>query len=153
MFIRLATVSWPRLFRVNWRRECRSAFLCLYLFLNLLDLFQIIILCLFLFLIIFLLNWPIPASFSFIFCPYLIAITVSISISTSTIWIEESIDGLLWIWTWGRRMVGADETTKLWRTPYFWLSYSLYFTSVSFTLVSISLYRSIFLSLFLYFYY
>ena len=151
MFIRLATVSWPRLFRVNWRRECRSAFLCLYLFLNLLDLFQIIILCLFLFLIIFLLNWPIPASFSFIFCPYLIAITVSIS--TSTIWIEESIDGLLWIWTWGRRMVGADETTKLWRTPYFWLSYSLYFTSVSFTLVSISLYRSIFLSLFLYFYY
>ena len=29
--------------------------------------------------------------------------------------IEKSIDGVLGIWTRGRRMVGADETTELWR--------------------------------------
>ena len=28
----------------------------------------------------------------------------------SIIQIEKSIDGVLGIWTWGRRMVGADET-------------------------------------------
>ena len=29
--------------------------------------------------------------------------------------IEKSIDGVLGIRTWGRRMVGADKTTELWR--------------------------------------
>ena len=31
--------------------------------------------------------------------------------------IGKSIDGVLGIRTWGRRMVGADETTELWRPP------------------------------------
>ena len=32
----------------------------------------------------------------------------------SIIQIEISVDGVLGIRTWGRRMVGADETTELW---------------------------------------
>ena len=32
--------------------------------------------------------------------------------------IEKSIDGVLGIQTLGRRMVGADETTELWRPPH-----------------------------------
>ena len=35
----------------------------------------------------------------------------------SIIQIEKSIDGVLGIQSWGRRMVGADETTELWRPP------------------------------------
>ena len=31
--------------------------------------------------------------------------------------IEKSADGVLWIRTQGRKMVGTDETTELWRTP------------------------------------
>ena len=34
-----------------------------------------------------------------------------------TISIEKSIDGVLGIRTRGRMMVGADETTELWRPP------------------------------------
>ena len=48
---------------------------------------------------------PIPASFSFYFRPFHI---------TNQLQIEKSVDGVLGIQTWGRRMVGADETTKLW---------------------------------------
>ena len=33
--------------------------------------------------------------------------------------IEKSIDGVLWIQTWGRRLVGADETTEQLRVPCF----------------------------------
>ena len=33
----------------------------------------------------------------------------------SIIQIEKSVDGVLGNRTWGRRMVGADETTELWR--------------------------------------
>ena len=33
---------------------------------------------------------------------------------TISIQIEKSVDGVLGIWTWGRRMVGADEITELW---------------------------------------
>ena len=51
-------------------------------------------------------NGPIPASFCFYFRSFL----VTISIQT-----EKSIDGVLGIRTRGRRMVGADETTELWR--------------------------------------
>ena len=42
--------------------------------------------------------------------------------------IEKSIDGVLGIWTQGHRMVGADETTELWRPPYllFALQHSLF---------------------------
>ena len=36
---------------------------------------------------------------------------------TISIQIEKSIDGVLGIQTWSRRMVGADETTELWRPP------------------------------------
>ena len=42
------------------------------------------------------------------FCPF--PITISIQI-------EKSVDGVLGIQTWGRSMVGADETTELWRPP------------------------------------
>ena len=35
----------------------------------------------------------------------------------SIIQIEKSIDGVLGIRTWGRRMVGADETMELWQPP------------------------------------
>ena len=35
----------------------------------------------------------------------------------SIIQIEKSRDGVLGIRTLGRRMVGADETTELWRPP------------------------------------
>ena len=48
-------------------------------------------------------------------CPlfvYFRSFLVSISIQ-----IEKSIDGVLGIQTRGRRMVGADETTELWRPP------------------------------------
>ena len=34
-----------------------------------------------------------------------------------SIQIKKSIDGVLGIQTWGRRMVGADKTTELWRPP------------------------------------
>ena len=36
---------------------------------------------------------------------------------TISIQIEKSIDGVLGIRTWGHMMVGADETTELWRPP------------------------------------
>ena len=39
----------------------------------------------------------------------------SVLIIISVIQIEKSKDGVLGIWTWGRKMVGADETTELWR--------------------------------------
>ena len=52
-------------------------------------------------------NGPIPASFV-----YFRSFLVTISIQT-----EKSIDGVLGIRTRGRRMVGADETTELWRPP------------------------------------
>ena len=52
-------------------------------------------------------NGPIPASLClFSFFPY-------------NFQIEKSIDGVLGIRTLGRRMVGADETTELWR-PLLW---------------------------------
>ena len=41
------------------------------------------------------------------FCYFLITISIT--------QIEKSVDGVLGIRTWGRRMVGADETTELWR--------------------------------------
>ena len=44
------------------------------------------------------------------FRPFLITIPI--------IQIVKSIEGVLGIQTWGRRMVGADETTKLWWPPY-----------------------------------
>ena len=56
----------------------------------------------------FLKKGPIPASF--VYFHYL---TDTISI----IQIEKSIDGVLGIRTRGHRMVGADETTELWRPP------------------------------------
>ena len=47
------------------------------------------------------------------FRPFLVPITISI------IQIEKSIDGVLGILTWGPKMVGANETTELWRPPYY----------------------------------
>ena len=38
-------------------------------------------------------------------------------ITISIIQIEKSIDGVLGIQTWGRRIVGADKTTELRRPP------------------------------------
>ena len=46
------------------------------------------------------------------FRSFLIPITISI------IQIEKSVDGVLGIRTRGRRMVGIDETTELWRHHY-----------------------------------
>ena len=43
------------------------------------------------------------------------------SFLTISIQIEKSVDGVLGIRTGGRRMVGADETTELWRPPYFFV--------------------------------
>ena len=51
------------------------------------------------------------------FCYFLITISIT--------QIEKSVDGVLGIRTWGRRMVGADETKELWRPPlhfYFYLT-------------------------------
>ena len=53
-------------------------------------------------------NGQIQAFFVY-FCPFLITISI--------IQIEKRLDGVLGIQTWGRRMVGADETTELWRLP------------------------------------
>ena len=44
------------------------------------------------------------------FCSFLITISIQIQI-------EKSIDVVLGIRTHGRRMVGIDETTELWRPP------------------------------------
>ena len=53
-------------------------------------------------------NGPIPASFCFYFCSFLITISIQI---------KKNVDGVLGIRTQGRRMVGVDETTELWRPP------------------------------------
>ena len=46
-----------------------------------------------------------------IFCLFSLFSQFTISI----IQIEKSVDGVFGIRTWGRRMIGADETTELWR--------------------------------------
>ena len=51
-------------------------------------------------------KWANPGLFSVYFCSFLITISIQI---------EKSIDGVLGIRTRGRRMVGADKTTELWR--------------------------------------
>ena len=56
--------------------------------------------------------------------PFLIPIAITISIQ-----IDKSIDGVLSIWTRGRRMVGTGETTELWRP-----TKCNYFTYVEWTL-------------------
>ena len=57
--------------------------------------------------VFFLKKWANPGLFFVYFRPFLITISI--------IQIEKSIDGVLMIQTRGRRMVGADETTELWR--------------------------------------
>ena len=56
------------------------------------------------------LKWANPGLF-FVYFQYFLD-TISI------IQIEKSVDGALGIRIQGRRMVGADETTELWRPPY-----------------------------------
>ena len=51
----------------------------------------------------------IPAAFLFYFRSFLNIISIIKN--------EKSIDGVLGIRTRGRRLVGADETTELWRPP------------------------------------
>ena len=58
---------------------------------------------------LFLKKWANPGLFLVYFRSFLITISI--------IQIERSIDGVLGIQTQGRRMVGADETTELWRPP------------------------------------
>ena len=53
-------------------------------------------------------KWANPGLFLFYFCSFLVTISIQI---------EKSIDGVLGIRTWGRRMVDADKTTELWRPP------------------------------------
>ena len=55
-----------------------------------------------------------------LFCFYCRSFLVTISIQ-----IEKSKDGVLGIWTRGHRMVGADETTELWRPPNILLMFTL----------------------------
>ena len=50
------------------------------------------------------------------FCPFVITISI--------IQIEKSIDGLLGIQTWGCRMLVADETTELWRSPFHYVGFN-----------------------------
>ena len=57
-------------------------------------------------------KWANHGLFLFIFCSFLITISIQI---------EKSVDGVLGIRTRGRRMVGTDETTELWRPPDSWL--------------------------------
>ena len=57
----------------------------------------------------FLKKWANPGLFFVYFRSFLITISIQI---------EKSIDGVLGIRTHGRRMVGADETTELWRPPH-----------------------------------
>ena len=52
--------------------------------------------------------WAYPGLFFVYFRPYHI---------TNQLQIEKSVDGVLEIRTQGRRMVGTDETTELWRPP------------------------------------
>ena len=56
--------------------------------------------------------WANPGLYFVYFRPFLITISI--------LQIEKSIDGVLGIWTLGRRMVGADKTTELWRPIPFW---------------------------------
>ena len=51
-----------------------------------------------------------PILFNVYFRPFLVTISI--------IQIEKSLDSVLGIQTCGRRMIGADETTELWRPPY-----------------------------------
>ena len=53
-------------------------------------------------------KWANPGLFLFYFRSFLVIISIQI---------EKSIDGVLGIRTRGHRMVGADETTELWRPP------------------------------------
>ena len=59
---------------------------------------------------LFLKKWANPGLFLVYFRSFLITISI--------IQIEKSVDGVIGIWTWGRRMVGADETMELWRPPF-----------------------------------
>ena len=59
--------------------------------------------------IFFFKKWANPGLFLF-FRSFLVKISIQI---------EKSIDGVLGIRTWGHRMVGADDTTELWRPPYY----------------------------------
>ena len=75
------------------------------------------------FLVFFKKNWPIPASF----CLFL---SFFMSIPTQ---MKKSLDGVLGTRTRGRRMVGADETTELWR-PSLFFSLGRKFISTLFSL-------------------
>ena len=59
--------------------------------------------------VFFLKKWANPGLFFVYFHSFLVTISIQI---------EKSVDGVLGIQTQGRRMVGADETTELWR-PHF----------------------------------
>ena len=52
-------------------------------------------------------NGPIPASFR-LFRSFLVTISIQI---------EKSLDSVLGIWAQGCKMLGADQTTELWRPP------------------------------------
>ena len=56
-------------------------------------------------------KWAKPGLFFVYFCHFLS--------TNSIIQIEKSANGVLEIWTLSRRIVGTDDTTVLWRPPYF----------------------------------
>ena len=56
--------------------------------------------------------------------------------STNLTLIDITIDGVLGIQTWGRRIVGADKTTELWRPPFLTTFYYCITLNQSLDLVS-----------------
>ena len=56
----------------------------------------------------------------------------------SIIQIEKSVDGVLGIQTWGRKMVGADETMELWRPSIFRIKNLLSFFTIPHSHPSVS---------------
>ena len=67
--------------------------------------------------------------FCFIFRSFLVTISMQI---------EESVEGVLGNRTQGRRMVGTDETTELWRPPV--LESYFQIVNVGFTYASLSIF-------------
>ena len=56
-----------------------------------------------------------PILLNWIFSVISFLIPITITFSMPSIWIEKSGSGVLGIRTWGRKMVGADETTEQYR--------------------------------------
>ena len=72
--------------------------------------------------------WPNPGLFFVYFSPFHI---------TNQLQIEKSIDGVLGIRTQGRRMVGAEETTELWRPPHLLFGHTTFSSKTFYPMVDL----------------